>query len=447
MQIKQFEDKALSHFSYAIISKGEMSVIDPCRNPEKYYTFAEANRARITAIFETHPHADFISAHLQMQQETGATIYVSGLVDADYPHNSFDDGNVFTLGNVIFKAINTPGHSPDSITISVQDADQTVLFTGDTLFIGDVGRPDLRESHGNKKATRIELAIKMYHSIQHKYNDLPDNAIVYPAHGAGSLCGKNLSDASSITLGNERMGNWAFQEQTETEFMNTILDSQPFIPHYFGHAVDINKAGAENLQKAVAQVPLRLYVDHVDQGTLVIDTRDEGDYKANHLPNSINIMSTNPNVKFETWLGSIVQPEESFYLVAETVELLQKTLRRVAKIGYEKQVIKLVTLAEKRLKNAENLDLSHFKNTMDAYTIIDIRNTSETENGIFFENALTIPLHELRERCSEIPTEKPIVVHCAGGYRSAAGSSIIANYISQVPVYDMGEAVNQFQQE
>lgn len=445
MQIKQFEDKALSHFSYAIISKGEMAVVDPGRDPAKYYAFAEANQAKITAIFETHPHADFISAHLQMHRETGANIYASRLLGADYPHNGFDDGDVFTLGDVTFKAINTPGHSPDSISISVLDTDQTVLFTGDTLFIGDVGRPDLRGSHGNKKATRIELAKQMYHSIQHKYNDLPDDTIVYPAHGAGSLCGKNLSDASSSTLGNERLGNWAFQEQTEAEFVKTILDAQPFIPHYFGHAVDINKSGAANLQLAIAQIPLKLYVEQIDEGALVIDIRDEGVFKANHLPNSINIMATKPNVKFETWLGSIVQPEESFYLVADSVEHLQKTLRRVAKMGYEKQVVKLVTLGEKQLIKDGNLDLSHFEINTSAYTIIDIRNPSETENGLFFENALTIPLYELRERCGEIPTEKPIIVHCAGGYRSAAGSSIVANHISQVPVYDLGNAVKEFQ--
>lgn len=445
MKIKQFEDKSLSHFSYAIVSKGEMAVIDPERDPIKYYAFAEAHLAKITAIFETHPHADFISSHLQMHQETGATIYNSKLVGADYPNMGFDEGDVFTLGDVIFKAINTPGHSPDSISITAQDADKTVIFTGDTLFIGDVGRPDLRESHGNKKATRIELAKQMYHSIQHKYNDLPDDAIVYPAHGAGSLCGKSMSDASSSTLGNERISNWAFQEQTEAEFVNNLLDAQPFVPHYFGHAVDINKFGAVNLQQAIAQIPLKIYVEEIEKGALVIDTRDEALFKANRLPNSINIMATKPNVKFETWLGSIVQPEESFYLVAETVEHLQKALRRVAKIGYEKQVIKLVTLSEKQLKKAENLELSHFKENPSAYTIIDIRNAPETDNGLFFENALTIPLHELRERSSEISAEKPIVVHCAGGYRSAAGSSIVANHISQIPVYDLGDAVKEFQ--
>jgi glyoxylase-like metal-dependent hydrolase (beta-lactamase superfamily II)/rhodanese-related sulfurtransferase len=445
MHIKQFEDKALSHFSYAIISKGEMAVVDPGRDPAKYYAFAEANQAKITAIFETHPHADFISAHLQMHTESGATIYVSKLVGADYPHNCFDDGDMFTLGDVTFKAINTPGHSPDSISIAAQENDEIVLFTGDTLFIGDVGRPDLRENNGNEKATRIELAKQMYHSIQHKYNDLPDDAIVYPAHGAGSLCGKSMSDASSSTLGNERLGNWAFQDQTEAEFINALLDAQPFIPHYFGHAVDINKAGAANLRQATARIPLKLYAEQIELNALIIDTREEATYKRNHLPNSFNIMATKPNVQFETWLGSIVKPGESFYLVAETVEHLQKTLRRVAKIGYEKQVIQLVTLAEKRLKKAENLDLSHFKANPSDYTIIDIRNTSETENGLFFENALTIPLHELRERCGEIPTEKPIVVHCAGGYRSAAGSSIVANQISQVPVYDLGDAVKEFQ--
>ncbi|HEA29526.1 MAG TPA: MBL fold metallo-hydrolase [Leeuwenhoekiella sp.] len=444
MKIKQFEDKALSHFSYVIISQGKMAVVDPERDPAKYYAFAEANQAKITTIFETHPHADFISAHVQMHKETGATIYTSKRVGADYPHLGFDDGDFFSMGEVVFKAINTPGHSPDSITIIAQENDKTVLFTGDTLFIGDVGRPDLRESNGNKKATRIELAKQMYHSIQQKLNDLPDDALIYPAHGAGSLCGKGMSDASSSTLGNERQGNWAFQKQTEKEFINTLLDAQPFIPHYFGHDVDMNKAGAANLQQAIAQIPFTLHVEQLDPGVLVIDTRDEAAFKKNHLPKSINIMATKPSVKFETWLGSIVRPEEPFYLVAKTVEDLKKTLQRVAKIGYERQVLGLLTLAENIQVQEDSLNLQDFKTDTSAYTIVDIRNTSETEKGTFFKNALTIPLPELRERANEIPTQKPIVVHCAGGYRSAAGSSIVANHIDQVPVYDLGDAVKEF---
>ncbi|WP_031428881.1 MBL fold metallo-hydrolase [Flavimarina sp. Hel_I_48] len=445
MKIKQFEDKALSHFSYAIVSNGKVAIIDPERDPAIYYAFAEENQAKITAVIETHPHADFISAHLQIHKETGATIYTSKNVGAQYAHTAFDDGDHFKLGDISFEAINTPGHSPDSITIVAKNADQTVLFTGDTLFVGDVGRPDLRESNGNKKATRMELARQMYHSIKHKFDKLPDEALIYPAHGAGSLCGKSMGDASSSTLGNERKGNWAFKEQTEEQFVDALLEGQAFIPHYFGHAVDTNKEGAENLSLALSAIPLKVSSDAVPAGALIIDTRDEAAFKKNHLPGSFNIMATGVKMSFETWLGAIVKPGEQFYLVSETVENVYKSLQRVAKIGFERQVKGLLTLPEHALKHFQTLDLSHFEEHTDAYTIVDIRNKKETDESKFFASALTIPLHELRERADEIPAEKPIVVHCAGGYRSAAGSSIVANHLKDTMIYDLSDAVKKFQ--
>ena len=444
MLIKQFEYKPLSHYSYAIISEGQMALVDPERDPVQYYAFAEAHNAEIVAIFETHPHADFVSAHLQIHKETGATIYASKLLGADYEHTSFDDGSSLKMGNVTFKGINTPGHSPDSITIVAEDGDRTALFTGDTLFIGDVGRPDLRENAGNMRAKRLELAKEMYKSITTKFNDLPDESLIYPAHGAGSLCGKNLSSDSSSTLGNERMGNWAFKDQTEQEFIDTILDSQPFIPHYFGFDVDINKTGAKNLNESIAGIPLQLNIDEVTQGLLVIDTRDEADFKTNHLPGSINIMAVSDTAKFETWLGSIVQPKEEFVLVVDKIENAWKLLNRAAKIGYESQIKMVATLKDEKIISSDNFELDSFKENPDSYTIIDIRNPSETEEGKFFENAITIPLNELREKTDEIPTDKPIVVHCAGGYRSAAGSSIVDKAIDKVPVYDLSENVKQF---
>ena len=211
MVIKQFEDKPLAHYSYAILSDGHIALVDPSRDPKPYYRFAEENNARITAVFETHPHADFVSSHLQIHQETGATIYASKLVGASYPHQTFDEGDRLSLGETELWALNTPGHSPDSISIIAKDAGGTMaMFSGDTLFIGDVGRPDLREKAGNLTAKREELARMMYRTVQEKFNDLPDETLIYPAHGAGSLCGKNLSSDASSTLGNERMGNWAF---------------------------------------------------------------------------------------------------------------------------------------------------------------------------------------------------------------------------------------------
>lgn len=444
MNITQFEDKPLAHYSYAIISDNKMAIVDPSRDPKPYYKLAEKENAKIVAVFETHPHADFVSSHFQIHKETGATIFVSQLVGANYPHKTFDDGDVFNLGSVQFSAINTPGHSPDSITIIAKNNADYAMFSGDTLFIGDVGRPDLREKAGNMKAKREELAKSMYQTMQTKFNDLPDNTIVYPAHGAGSLCGKNMSKDASSTLGREREENWAFKNLSEDDFVNHILKDQPFIPSYFGYNVDINKVGAKDYEKAISESNFQFKADSFEDNALIIDVRNEADFKKNHLKGSINIMAKTENDKFETWLGSIVKPEEAFYVVLNLVEDKDEILHRIAKIGYEDQLQGILTLDDSSFESTEKIDLSDFKNNPNQYTIIDIRNKSEVEEGKFFENAISIPLNELRDSENQIPTDKPIVVHCAGGYRSAAGSSIISKLKNDTKVYDLSDAVSEF---
>ncbi|QYA26891.1 MBL fold metallo-hydrolase [Gramella sp. MT6] len=444
MTIKQFKDDPLAHYSYAIVSNGEMALVDPSRNPMEYYRYAEEQNAKIVAVFETHPHADFVSSHMQIHEQTGATIYASELLGADYPHKTFDDGDTLKMGDTTFSAINTPGHSPDSITVVAKEGDKTALFTGDTLFIGNVGRPDLREKAGNMKAKRVDLAKQMYNTIKNKFTDLPDDALVYPAHGAGSLCGKNMSDASSSTLGNERQGNWAFKEQTEDEFVEEILKDQPFIPHYFGFNVDVNKTGPENVQRTKWANKLKLYVDEVETGITVVDTRSGEAFKDGHLHGSINIMARSEKDKYETWLGAIIQPEEEFYLVIESIDNLEDLLERTAKIGYEKQVKAVITLSDKVSEKSDQLDIEGFKNNKENYTIVDIRNNSEVAEGKIFDDAIAVPLNELRENAIEIPSHKPVVVHCAGGYRSAAGSSILDAKFENTKVYDLSDAINDF---
>lgn len=441
MEIKQFEYKPLAHYSYAIVSNGEMAVIDPERNPMQYYAFAQEHEAKIVAVIETHPHADFVSSHLQIHQETGATIYHSKMLGADYEYQPFDEGDSIQIGDITISARNTPGHSPDSITVVAEQAGKMALFTGDTLFIGDVGRPDLREKAGNMTAKRQELAEMMYDTIQNKFKEFPDGALVYPAHGAGSLCGKNLSSDNSSTMGNERMGNWAFKPQSKEEFVGTLLDSQPFIPSYFGFDVDTNRRGPENLRTSVAKVPFKF---NTSVDGLIVDVRDEVVFKRGHLPGSINIMAVSENSKFETWLGAIVEPNEPFSIVIDKPEDLDMVLERVAKIGYEKQVKLVLTIDESQLVHSNKLDLSDFKHNKDGYTIVDIRNQSEVEEGKFFENAINIPLNDLRKSIDQIPMDKPLIVHCAGGYRSTAGSSILEKLVDKVPVYDLGENVNDF---
>lgn len=442
MIIIQFEYKPLAHYSYAVVSDGEMALVDPERDPMQYYAFAKAKNAKIVAVIETHSHADFVSSHLQIHKETGATIYNSEKLEADYPHKFFDEGDSITIGKALLHAINTPGHSPDSITIVAKEGDKTVLFTGDTLFIGDVGRPDLREKAGNMKAKRSALAEMMYDTVQNKFTELPDDAIVYPTHGAGTLCGKSLSDAASSTLCDERLGNWAFKEQSKQEFMDSLLDGQPFIPSYFGFNVDVNKTGAETLRNAMSEVPFKM---NASAEGLIVDVREECKFKKGHLKGSINIQATSEDSPFETWLGAIIEPKEEFSLVIESPEDLDTVLLRVAKIGYEKQLLRVLTLSEENMTEMQLLDVADFEKNPDIYTIVDVRNKSEVAESKFFENALSHPLNRLRDTSSEIPTDKPILVHCAGGYRSAAGSSILKRQLNGAIVYDFGENVKNFE--
>lgn len=444
MNIQQFYDEGLAHASYAILSGGKVALVDPGRNPQQYYEFAQKNAARIVAVIETHPHADFVSSHLEFHKNEGATIYVSKLVGAEYPHTAFDEGDSFQLGKVTFHALHTPGHSPDSISILLKDeaAKDHALFSGDTLFIGDVGRPDLREKAGNMTAQREELAKMMYQTVQNKLKPLSDDVLVFPAHGAGSLCGKNLSDARQSTIGEQRATNWAFTDLDEKTFVSSLLQGQPYIPKYFGYDVDMNKKGAPAFQRSISQVSIWAEGSELPEGILVIDTRKQDKFAAGHIPGAINIMNGG---KFETWLGSIVGPEERFFLVSDSAAELEILINKAAKIGYEQLINGAVVNPAGMTEKGTSFDLEAFKANKKAYTIVDIRSRDEHATAPIFEEALNIPLQELRERAVEIPTEKPILIHCAGGYRSAAGSSIVAGALKGAEVLDFSEAIKEFQ--
>jgi len=240
-----------------------MVVVDPARDPQPYYDFAVQH------------HADFVSSHLEIHETTGAVIYTSKLTGAEYPHETFDDGDIIQLNDIKLKAINTPGHSPDSICILIIDEDgkEAALFTGDTLFVGDVGRPDLRESVGNITAKKEELASQMYHSTRDKLMKLPHNVIVYPAHGPGSLCGKNMSPDLQSTIGRELRENYALQLMDEPQFVKILTTDQPFVPKYFGGDVMMNKKGAAGFKQGVDSVPKMTNDVALEQDALVVDTR------------------------------------------------------------------------------------------------------------------------------------------------------------------------------
>ncbi len=443
MIIQQFYDKGLAHGSYALIRTGKMIVIDPARDPQPYYEFAAQHDADIVGVIETHPHADFVSSHLEIHKTTGAVIYTSKLTGAEYPHESFDDGDTIALNDIKLKAINTPGHSPDSICILVENEDgkETALFTGDTLFVGDVGRPDLRENVGNITAKKEELAKQMYHSTREKLMKLPHSIVVYPAHGPGSLCGKNMSPDLQSTIGRELRENYALQLMDELQFVKTLTSDQPFVPKYFGEDVELNKKGAPSFNDSISKI-LRIDSNsRLEKNILVIDTRPKQEFRKGHLEGSINLQD---GEKFETWLGSIVNPGESFYLIAANTEALDIMIKKAAKIGYERNIKAALLTPAAAIESLPDLNLTEFMQKPENYTVIDVRNRNEIAEGLIFKQAIDIPLPELRERLDEIPTNKPIVVHCAAGYRSAAAASIILRKIKTVPVYDLGEVVVEY---
>jgi hydroxyacylglutathione hydrolase len=446
MEIKQFYDETLAHASYAVYCQGEVALVDPARDPRPYLEFAREIGGRIMAVIETHPHADFVSSHLEISKITGATILVSKLLGADYPHQTFDDGEELTLGNCRLKALNTPGHSPDSISILAIDENgkEQAVFTGDTLFIGDVGRPDLRESAGNLRAKREQLAREMYHSTRNILMQLEKDVVVYPAHGSGSLCGKSLSKELHSTIGRQMVENYALQEMNEDEFVKVLLEDQPYIPKYFGFNVGVNKAGADDFEESVKDVPVLDRESPLQEGVLVIDTRGRKLYNAGHVPGAINIIEDG---KFETWLGSIVGPEEKFYLIAEDQESIHSVIRRSAKIGYEKNIKGALLNPSWATRIHPELNLDGLKAYPRNFTVVDVRVESERKNNLYFEDTINIPLHELRERYHEIPTDKQIVVHCEGGYRSATGSSILEYLLPDTTVYDLSEGIKQFKRE
>ncbi len=444
--IQQFEDKSLSHYAYAILINNEIILIDPARNPQPYYDFATKHHAKIVGVIETHPHADFVSSHLEIHQTTGATIYVSKLVKALYKHCSFDEGDKIQLSNITLHALNTPGHSPDSICVILKnDSKNEVVFTGDTLFIDDCGRPDLRENAGNITASRQTLAKSMYYTLRQKLLNLENAVLVYPAHGAGSLCGKALSSANSSTIGAQRISNWSLQNMPETEFVHQLLASQPFIPPYFSFNVTLNRLGATNFLKSIKNVTLGGDLNTPNHAIAlapeitIIDTRPQTIYKQAHLPNSINLMI---GLKFETWLGTLISPNQFFYLCAQNQDQLSVLIQRIAKIGYETQ-IKAAFLLNFGNQTSDSFNLQQFKQQPNNYTIIDIRNQAEVSEKPIFNHSINIPLAELRSRINEIPITKPIVVHCAGGYRSAAGSSLIKSALPNTLVYDFGEDITR----
>lgn len=443
MIIKQFEDPYLSHFSYAVSATNgiDIMLIDPSRNPEPYLEYASSINARIAYVLLTHSHADFVASHLELAERHGATILVSKHFPAKFQHKTFDDGDQISLDNLQLKALNTPGHSLDSICVLATDQDgTTALFSGDTLFIGDIGRPDLREGLQNLSMTF--LAEKMYESLQYKIMPLADEVAVYPSHGAGTLCGKSLEKANSSTIGKERIKNWAFQTKDRAAFVATLTADQPFSPAYFEYAVEANLLGAPAFDASIRNIGNNNTTsDDPAELPLIIDTRDEAEFKRSHQEGAINIME---GEKFETWLGTIIYPTETFSLCAANEDALNRVIRRTASIGYEAHIDRAY-IFDTGERSEAGADIKAFQHSPESFTIIDVRNRAEVQAEPLFKQSINIPLPELRQGVGTVPLHKPLMVHCAAGYRSAIASSLLRRALKDtVPIYDLGVAIHKF---
>jgi hydroxyacylglutathione hydrolase len=441
--VEQFEDKGLAHFSYAVIADKKMIIIDPQRNPQVYYDFANQHQAKIMGVIETHPHADFVSSHLEIHHQHKVPIYASRLTRSKYPATAFDEGDIIRLSDTVgLRAMFTPGHAPDHIAAVLFDnSGDKIVFSGDALFLGDVGRPDLLDFSKESDRQRIHLAGLMYDTVHNKFAKLDDAVIVYPSHGAGSLCGKSIRKAASSTIGYEKQTNYAFESRTKEEFIQLLLSDQPFIPKYFAYDVALNAEGAPALYASLEKISFLPRNFQPASEALIVDTRPPAIFKSSHLKNAINIQASG---QFETWLGTLVSPSSAFYLLAADELSLHTAVRRAAAIGYEANIKGAFIYDARNGEQSHAFDANSFDPKAGQYTMIDVRTAKEVRKQPVFAQSINIPLQELPDRLKEIPTGKPVLVYCASGYRSSTGASIVQKEFPSIDVFDLGPQVSHY---
>ena len=434
MEFKQFYLACLSQASYLVGDDGECAIVDPKRDVDEYIAEAAARGLKITHVIETHLHADFVSGHVELAERTGATIHVGHAAGAAFPHHAVHEGDEITMGNVVLRFLETPGHTPESICITVIDKSAgeqpKMVLTGDTLFIGDVGRPDLVSSKG---FTAEDMAGFMYDTLRDKLMTLPDEVEVYPAHGAGSACGKNISTALSSTIGEQKALNHALQPMEKEAFVKVSVTGLSPSPAYFSHDAEINRQGAPAL--ATLPEPLALSPNDVEarvtRGALVLDTRDAATYGRGHIPGSINI---GLGGTFASWCGSLLPLDAPLILVAEGRDAVGEAVMRLARVG-------LHTVAGFLDKGQSSWEASgravasvpqvsvdelagKLADAEHAPFVLDVRGPGEYENG-HVPGAINIPLPQLAERAGELDPARPTTVICLGGYRSSAACSLL----------------------
>lgn len=425
MKFKQFYLGCLAHASYYIGSETEAAIIDPQRDVQQYIAEAEANGQKIKYVIETHSHADFVSGHKELAEKTGAEIVFGQKANTAFPTHKVKDGDEISIGKIKLKFLETPGHTPEGITIvaeNTENADEPLkIFTGDTLFIGDVGRPDLI---GSKGFTANEMASMLYDSLREKILPLPDETEVYPAHGAGSLCGKSLSKETWSTLGEQRNSNYALQPMSKEEFIKLVASDQPEVPAYFPKSAAKNLEGSASLEDLPK--PKEFSTDEVSNfDGVVLDVRKNTEYGAAHIPNAINI---GLGGQFASWAGTLVSIGTPIAIAAETKEQIDEAVMRLARVGIE--TVKGFILMKDfsgETKRTEQIPVEKLKEILNDETqFVDVRRVAEHAGG-HAPRALNIPLNNLPDELDKLNPDKPTYVICQSGYRSSLGTGVLEN--------------------
>jgi hydroxyacylglutathione hydrolase len=429
MYIEQLYTNCLAEAAYYIESDGEAAIIDPLRETEPYITLAQQRKAKIKFVFETHFHADFVSGHIDLARKVGAPIVYGPNANTKYEVINAIDGQEFKLGKLTLKVLHTPGHTPESSCFLLFDENgkENAVFTGDTLFVGDVGRPDLLDG----LMTSEELASMLYDSLNKKIKTLPDSVIVYPAHGPGSACGKNIGKETFSTIGEQKKFNYALKDQSREQFISQVTDGILPPPQYFFDDARINKDGYESIDAVMKENSRPLTVndfkDKIKNGAIVLDTRKADDFELGHIPASINI---GLNGTFAVWVGTLIQIDQPLILVTDA-DKAEETVLRLARVGFENVLGYLkggIGAWTDKLETVKSIEASELKSQMqNGASVLDVRKPGEWSVS-HLKAASFLPLASMPSNFEDLDRNKTYVVHCGGGYRSMTAISLMKNH-------------------
>ena len=426
MYIEQLYTNCLAEAAYYIESDGEAAIIDPLRETDPYIDLANKRGAQIKYVFETHFHADFVSGHIDLAEQVGASIIFGPKAETKYDAVCAKDGQEFRIGKIKIRVLHTPGHTPESSCFLVLDENgkEYAVFTGDTLFVGDVGRPDLLDG----VLTQEELASMMYDSLNKKIKTLPDHTIVYPAHGPGSACGKNIGKETQSTIGEQKKFNYALKDQTREHFIAQLTDGILPPPQYFFEDARINKDGYDPIDLVIRENKKPLSLDQfkaeVKKGSVILDTRPADDFEKGFIPDAVNI---GLNGQFAVWVGTLLDIHQSLVLITEPGKESEAVLR-LARIGYEKVAGYLAGGIQKwdgKLSTVKSIQAEELKLVMaKGAVVLDVRKPGEW-NISHLKAAQFVPLGDMPSNLEALDKNKPYIVHCGGGYRSMTAISLM----------------------